>query len=168
MASCKNCFLFDEYKLYSKVGFFERRQDMLIFILNVILNIRKYYFEYCKCDGENVCLPCQTAEIFNEETVNKIYKNCLDLDMLCKVKENLHLNLNNLLEKHDHFLCKVINERYHYYHKCIFTGKHVFLDIGVAVPEWENLKVNEIVNNKPQVNLENYFMKENIFKIFNR
>lgn len=165
MVSCKNCYLFDELKLYSKIVFFERSQDMLIFILNVILNIKKYYLDYCKCDGENVCLPCESAKIFNEQTTYKVHKNCLDLDVLSKVKENLHLNLNNLLENNDHFLCKVINERYHYYHKCIFTGEHVFLDIGVAVSEWEKSKINEIVNNKPEVNVENYFTKNNLFKI---
>ena len=84
---------------------------------------------------------------------------------MSKVKENLHLNLNNLLENNDHFLCKVINERYHYYHKCIFTGEHVFMDIGVAVSQWEKSKINEIVNNKPEANVENYFAKNNLFKI---
>ena len=31
----------------------------------------------------------------------------MDLDVPFKVKENHHLQLNNLLEKHDHFLCKI-------------------------------------------------------------
>lgn len=133
MAARTNCFLFNEYKLHAKIVFFGKRQDMLIFILNVILNIKNYFLDHCKCNGENICQPCEIADIFNEETTYKILKNCFDLDLLSNVTENLHLNLNKLLEKHDHFLCTVINERYHYYHKCFFTGKHIFLDVGVAV-----------------------------------
>lgn len=48
MASCKNCFLCDEFKLHSKVGFFESRKDMVVFILNVILNVQKYFIQFCK------------------------------------------------------------------------------------------------------------------------
>lgn len=31
MASCKNCYLFDEFKLNSMAAFFEKRQDMVGF-----------------------------------------------------------------------------------------------------------------------------------------
>lgn len=64
MASCKNCYLFDEFELHSKAVFFETRRDVTIFILNAILNVQKYIFDYCKCDGEATCLPCDIADIF--------------------------------------------------------------------------------------------------------
>ena len=80
---------------------------MVVFILNVIFNIQKYFLDYCKCDGETICLPCEIADIFNGQTTYKVYKKCIDLDVPFKVKENHHLQLNNLLEKHDHFLCKI-------------------------------------------------------------
>ena len=112
MAFCRNCFLFDEFKLHSKLGFFEIRKEMVIFMLNVMLNIHKYVLDYCKCDGETICLSCEIANIFNEKITYEIYKNCLNIDILLKIKENLHVQLIRLLEKHDHFLCKIINEKY--------------------------------------------------------
>ena len=69
------------------------------------------------------------------------------------------------IEQHDHFLCKVLNERFHYEHKCIFTGRHVFLDVGIAALEWEKSKVNEIVNDKTTVFVENYFKENSFFKV---
>ena len=166
MASCRNFYLFEEFKLHSKVFFFfEKRHDMFVFILNVVLNIQKYFMDSCKCNGEAVCTPCEMAETFSHQTFYKVYKNCLDLEVLYKVKENLHLKLNELLEQHDHFLCKVLNERFHYEHKCIFTGRHVFLDVGIAALEWEKSKVNEIVNDKTTVFVENYFKENSFFKV---
>ena len=119
---------------------------MLVFILNVILNIKMHYLQYCKCDGINICKPCEIADIFKEEISYKLY-NCFDLDFLSKVRENLHLHLNNLLENHDHFLCRIINERYCYNWKCFFTGKKSILDVHSAVLEWENIKIENIKNN---------------------
>ena len=91
MATCGNCFLFGEYKLYSKVGFFETRKEMVIFMLNVIMNIQKYVLDFCKCDGETICSLCQIAQIFDEKVTYEICKNCFDLNMLLKIKENIHV-----------------------------------------------------------------------------
>ena len=105
------------------------------------------------------------ADIFNKQTTYKVYENCLDLDVLLRVKENPHLQLINLLEKHDHFLCKIINEKYQCYHKCFFTGKHIYLDIERAYLEWEKTKIDKIVCNQPSVFLENYFKENKFFKV---
>ena len=75
------------------------------------------------------------------------------------------MQLCNLLEKHDHFLCKVINKKYQYYHKCFYTGKHVFVDIDIAVKEWEKTKIDEIVKNSPKVTVKNFLLETNVFQI---
>ena len=98
--TCKNCFLFDEFKLPSKVGFSEKRQSQLIFILNTILNIQKYFLENCECNGKVVCLYCFGADMFNDKTPYVIYKNCLNLDFLCKVKDNLVVFFNEPYNYH--------------------------------------------------------------------
>ena len=125
----------------------------------------KIFFGLLQVRWRNICLPCQMADIFNKQTTYKVYENCLDLDVLLRVKENPHLQLINLLEKHDHFLCKIINEKYQYYHKCFFTGKHIYLDIERAYLEWEKTKIDKIVCNQPSVFLENYFKENKFFKV---
>ena len=82
MAACKNCFLYSEINLHAKVGFFETRKDLVLFLLNVVLNIKDLFIDNCKCDSENICQPCSMGEIFNKKTVYEIYKNCLNLDFL--------------------------------------------------------------------------------------
>ena len=113
MAVCKNCFIFDEFKLRSKIGFFETRQSMVVFILNAILNIEKYFLDFCKCDGENVCAVCDCAEMF-KRTQFAVHKNSLNYDFVNKVRGNLYLKLSELIEDNNHFVCKIINEKYSY------------------------------------------------------
>ena len=67
MAACKNCFLYDEIKLHAKVGFFETRKDLVLFLLNVILNIKDLFIDNCNCDGKNVCQSCHMGDIFDEK-----------------------------------------------------------------------------------------------------
>ena len=165
MAACKNCFLFDEIKLHSKVGFFKTRRDMVLFILNVLLNIKDLFMNNCKCDGENICQPCNMAEVFDEKTVYKIYKNCLNLDFLLKVQENLHLHMCTLYEKKDHFLCQIINEKFHYHHKCMFTGTNLYVDVSVAYSEWGKIKIEEISKKEAKVFASNYFKENPFFKV---
>ena len=135
MAACKNCFLYSEINLHAKVGFFETRKDLVLFLLNVVLTIKDLFIDNCKCDGENICQPCSMGEIFNEKTVYEIYKNCLNLDFLSKIKEKLHLNMCTLFDKKDDFLCKIINKKFNYYHKCMFTGTDVYPDVFVVYSE---------------------------------
>ena len=156
--TCKNCFLFDEFKLSMEVGFFKKRRTTdVAMILNIILNIQKYFLEYCECNGEVVCMYCFVADVFNEKVPYVIYKNCLDLDFLYKVNENLQVFLSELLRQNSHFLCRIINEKYQHEHKCFFTGKKVFISVKEAVKEWEKVKVEGIKTNQPIVKLCNLF-----------
>lgn len=80
-----------------------------------------------------------------KKTVYKIYKNCLNLDFLSKVKENLHLQMCMLFEEKDHFLYKIINEKFYYHQKCMFTGTNIYVDVSVTYSEWEKIKIDAIV-----------------------
>ena len=165
MAFCGNCFLFDEFKLYSKVGFFETRKGMLIFMVNVIMNIQNYVYDYCKCDGQTICLPCEIAKIFDEKLTYEIYENCFSFDLLSKIKDNLCIQLINLQESHDHFLCKILNEKYNYHQeKCIFTGKPISISVREACQEWEKIRIDKIVNRKLTVPVRN-FLKDCVFTV---
>ena len=134
------------------MGFFETRKEMVIFMLNTILNIQKYVLDFCKSDGVNMCLPCEIAQIFDKKVTYEIYKNSLDLNLMSKLKENLHVQLNNLLEKHDHFLCTIINEEYRYEQdESIFTGEPISFSARMVYLEWEKMQIENIVNEKATV-----------------
>ena len=158
MPLCENCYLFGEFKLYSKVGFFESRQEMVIFMLNTILNIQKYFLDFCECNGHSICLLCNIGEIFNKNLTYKIYKNCLDFNLISNIKENLHVQLNNLLESsngNDHFLCKILNEDYYYEQGAgMFTGKPINISVRTAYLQWEKTQIENIVNNDSYVLVE--------------
>ena len=62
MVACNNCYFFDQIKLHANVGFFKARKHMVIFILNVLLKIEKLYFDFCECEDEKICYPCQFRE----------------------------------------------------------------------------------------------------------
>ena len=154
MAHCNNCFLFDEFKLYSKVGFFESRKEIVTFMLNTILNIQKYFLDFCKCDGHSICLLCKIGGVFNKNLTYEIYKNCLDLNLMSKIKENLQVQLNNLLESssNDHFLCKILNEEYYYEQgPSLFTGEPITFSIRTAYLQWEKTQIEDIVDNESYV-----------------
>ena len=112
MVVCKNCFLFDADKFNSKVGYFNTQRDMLVFLLNAAMNIKVHGLKFCKCNRV-ICEPCQITDTFKKEITFKLYKNCFNLDLLNKVKENLHIHLINLFEKNYNFLCKIINDKYY-------------------------------------------------------
>ena len=105
------------------------------------------------------------SEIFDEKTVYKIYKNCLNLDFLSKIKENLHSHMCTLYDKKDHFLCKIINEKFHYHHKCMFTGTNVYVDVSVAYSKWEKIKIEELVKNEAKVVVSNFSKENPFFKV---
>ena len=42
-----------------------------------------------------------------------IYKNCLNLEFLAKVRENIFDNLDKMLTLNSHFICEIINDKFH-------------------------------------------------------
>ena len=85
MRQCKNCFFFYKEKLENAVNYYGHpRRSLVLFLLNVILNIQEFWLDFCKCDGTNICLPCQANICYREYQYN-IYEHCLNLDFLLKV-----------------------------------------------------------------------------------
>ena len=161
MAACTNCYLFDQVKLHAKVGFFKARKHMVVFILNVLLNIENLHFDFFECDNENICYPCFMADIYDEEQVYSVYKNCLDLDFLSQFKESLHLHLCKLFESKNHFLCKIIEEQFYYSRKCFFRGYIVHIKVQTAYLEWGKLKINEIIKKDAKVVISDW-LRQNL------
>ena len=157
MDPCSNCFIHDEYKLESKMSYFESRNTLVIFLINAIMNIQKYFVEHCKCDGDTVCLSCSITEIFNEDLTYDIFANCFNFYFLSKIKENLCLQLLNLKESQQHFLCMILNNRYKYHHKCFFTGKLYDIEVKKLVCKWEKIETQKIIDLKPIVVVQDIF-----------
>ena len=164
MTSCSNCFLFDADKLHAEIGYFKRRRDMVVFILNVILNIQEFFIEYCKCDGENICLLCEIEDMF-KKTQFAVYDSSLNLDFVNKVRENLHLKLLDLSEEHNHFVCKVINEKYFCEDENWFSGKKSLFGLDYCLFQWEKYQFDRIKNNQLTVKVDNLSTNNAFFKI---
>ena len=165
MASNNECFLSDDFNFHAKIGFFESRKEVVVFMINVILNIQKFIVDFCKCNDKTTCLPCEIAESFNEKLTYEIYENCFNLDLLLKVKENLDIQLLNLQEAHNHFLCKILNENYEYHQeKFFFTGRPINVSVKEACREWEKIKIEKILNQKLTVTVSD-FLKGAVFTL---
>ena len=161
-----DCFLFDEFKLHTKIGFFESRRKTVVFIINVLMNTEKFFVEYCKCTDKSTCLPCEIAETYNEKLTYQIYENCFNLDLLLKVKQNLCIQLISLYDAHNHFLRKILSEDYVFHEeKCIFTGASINISVKEACCESEKKKTDEILNQKLIIPVNN-FLKGAVFSVF--
>ena len=166
MASCNNCFLFDADKLHAEIGYFKRIRDMVVLILNVILNIQEFFIEYCKCGGENICLVCEIEDMFKKtQFAVYVYDNSLNLDFVNKVRKNLHLKLLELAEEHNHFVCKVINEKYFYEDENWFSGKKSLFGFDYCLFQWEKYQFDGIKNNQLMVKVDNLSTNNAFFKI---
>ena len=149
---CKNCLkLAKDYFKY-KCNVFENRHSLVLFLLNIVLNIQKKWEEYCTCDGVEICLVCQT-NMYYSKYEHTIYQNCLNLNLLSKVRENLVGNLYKLEDK-SHFVCQIINEKYQYQHVDWFTGKTLFFNLKHCFFRWEQKKIIEILGQKCKVKID--------------
>ena len=145
MPTCKYCFLYNQEKLESVCCFFQDRHSVVLFLSNVILSIQDLWTKFCKCDGENISLPCQ-ANICYREYQYTIYKNCLNLDFFTKVRENIHINLLKMVFSNNHFLCQIINNKYCYHHNDWFTGDNVSYELEFCLTSHEQQKIKEIID----------------------
>ena len=112
--SCLNCLKINEEKCVFARG----RQQMFFFLLNIVLNIKKFAAEYCCCkDSFQICLVCQ-AKYFYRDYEYKIYKNNLDLSRLtiidshfayCLInEEHIDCTAIGLIDNITIFLCDIV------------------------------------------------------------
>ena len=120
---------------------------MVIFLLNVVLNIEKFWEDFCFCtDCKLICSVCQMQIVyFNDQ--HDLYGNSFNMHFLLKFHQHLIKNLNSLLEIDCHFVCEVINKKYFYILKDLFDGSKKDFDLSDCLNEFENKKINQIKNN---------------------
>ena len=119
---------------------------MVIFLLNVVLNIEKFCKDFCFCtDSKLICSVCQMRVVYLNDQYD-IYENSFNIDFLLKFHQHLIKNLNSLLEIEYRFVCKVINEKYFYILKDLFDGSKKHFYLSDCLNEFENKKINKIKN----------------------
>ena len=92
--------------------FLPEAANRCFFLLNIVLNIKKFAAEYCCCkDSFQICLVCQ-AKYFYRDYEYKIYKNNLDLHFLAELQKNVSKNLSRLTIIDSHFAYCLINEEH--------------------------------------------------------
>ena len=120
--ACPNCFVNETEKFQKTTCVFKSRQLLVLFLLNVVLNIEKFWAGFCYCaDSKLICFICQMRVFYLNDQYD-IYENSLNMDFLSKFHQDLITNLNNLLEMECLFGCKVINPKYFYTVKDFFDG----------------------------------------------
>ena len=85
-------------------------------------------------------MVCQ-VNIHYHEYEYVIFQNCLNLDFLAKVRENIGGNLYKLAALNSHFVCEIINEKCQYQNKDWFTGRQLFFDLKDCLLRWEQKKL---------------------------
>ena len=110
------------------------------------------WFEFCTCDGKNICLSCE-ANICYREYQYSIYNQCLNLDFLTKVKENLYYNLSEMIKKNNHFVCKIINNQFYYENVSWFNGHKYEYSLENTLLFFEQKMIDKIINNDFKINI---------------
>ena len=127
--TCNNCFKDNADAFEKATCQFYSQCSLVIFLLNVVLNIKDLLFweQYCFCEkvknSVNRCSVCQIRIVYlNDEY--KIYENSFALNFLSKFHTHLVKNLKCLLLKPDsHIACRLVNKTFCYVFKDWFDGK---------------------------------------------
>ena len=137
--NCINCFNSNSKKLGELFQFTvnQGRKDFLIFILNIILNIEKTYGYYCFCKNKRQCLICATAASFRDVQYS-LYQDSLNFNKSNLVVVDVHNALKEIIKENNHFVCKVINNKYYYSCDNWFSGKKAVFSIDQCLTKWEN------------------------------
>ena len=149
---CDNCLKCGKDYFEYKCNVFDNRHALVLFLINIVMNIQKLREEFCTCDGVEICLVCQ-ANLHYNKYEHTTYQNCLNLDFLSKVRENLVGDLYKL-ENEEHFFCRIINEKYQYKHTDWFTGDVLFFNLEDCLLRWEQKKINEVLGLKVKVQIQ--------------
>ena len=82
----QNCFK-DNVDAFEKATFqFYSRHWPVIFLLNIVLNVKDLWEQYCFCDkvGVPLCSVCQFWAVYLNDQYD-IYENSFDLDFFVKI-----------------------------------------------------------------------------------
>ena len=140
---------FEEFEKISTV--FESQRPLVIFSLNILLNIEELWEKYWFCSSNRErCLNCQFRKVYFDESLFQfeIYEHCFDLDFLFKFYDHFTYNLERLIKETDsHFVCELINKFFLYKNKCFFNGVTAPLSIEEASNFYEKNYIDFILKN---------------------
>lgn len=127
------------------------RRHIVLFLLRIVLNIQKYYKDFCECAGPHTnCYVCTYAR--NEKnSAYQLYENCLNLDFLTKFQATLHGQVCFLYDHSPHFAVMIFEREFFYEHTCFFTGNIIKISLEAAYSEWENEKIKQITRSHCRV-----------------
>ena len=118
---------------------------MVLFLLKVVLNIEKYYKDFCVCkEGTVTCYFCVVARVY-EGASYQLFEKFLNLDFLIKFKARLYGTICFLQEQNSHFVCTILEKEFYYKQKCFFSGNNVKISLRAASEEWEKLKKKKLL-----------------------
>ena len=147
---CQDCLKRNKELFEKKPHLFEDHHHLTLFLINIVLNIQNFWSVFCCCKRSEICLVCQ-AKVCYQNYEDKIYDKCLDLNFLAETRENIYRNLLRLLTLDNHFVCRIINQKYCYIHKNWFTGEKFKYDLDYCFTTLEQKKLEKIKNNNCKV-----------------
>ena len=140
--------------------FLPEAANRCFFLLNIVLNIKKFAAEYCCCkDNFQICLVCQ-AKYFYRDYKYKIYKNNLHLHFLAELQKNVSKNFSRLTIIDSHFVYCLINEEHIDSHPDWFNGQYHNFSLRYCIDPFENKKIDQIKKNKCKIIIEPLDLKE--------
>ena len=104
--SFKDCLQNDEELFERSAYIFCSRWSLVIFLLNVVLNIKELW-EDCEKLSEK-CSVCQFRMVYLNDEFD-LYEHSFDFNFLVNYHSDVYNNLVKLLEVKYHIFCKLVN-----------------------------------------------------------
>ena len=115
-STCKSCFNSNPKKLDEVFEIaMKKRQDLVVFILNIFLNMEKCYMFYCTCKNQKLRLVCEVTVSFKDIQYG-IYQHSLNFKRIALVT-SLQSRLREIIKENNHFVCNIINQKIFYVHE---------------------------------------------------
>ena len=87
--SCHRCFQDNKEAFDHATCIFSTRHDPVVFLLNILLNVKKEWLCFCYCEStRGKCLACQFRNVYKDDEY-EIYQNCFDLHFLAVFHQNM-------------------------------------------------------------------------------
>ena len=164
--TCQNRFK-DNYDAFEKATcHFYSRRSLVMFLLNVLLNLKDLWEQYCFCDKVSF-LPCSVCQFRIVYLCGEydIYEHSFNLNFLLNFHKHVYKNLKCLLlETDSHIACRLINKKYFYVHKDWFDGSKERFYLPYCLDIYENRKMNESKNNDFKIVLDLIVLKKYFFE----
>lgn len=127
------------------------RRHIILFLLRIVLNIQKYYKDFCECAGPHTNCYVRTYARNEKNSAHELYENCLNLDFLTKCQPTLHGQVCFLYDHSPHFAVTIFKREFFYKRKCFLTGNIIKISLEAACSKWENGKIKQITRSHCRV-----------------